>query len=125
MIIWVLIGLFTPGGDLIGSQREAGSDEAPPDVGGSPPHRSASGEPPVEARRAHGVVARAGEEDAGEARVLVVIPPDDAGQRRLEGGGDEGVAVEGGEGAGPGHLSALTADLMEPFVELEVIKKEN
>lgn len=60
----------------------------------------------------------------GEVGPLVVLPPDDAGQRGVEGDGDgvedvSGVSVERREGAVMGHVSEVTAHLIKSFVQLK------
>ncbi|TNN25703.1 hypothetical protein EYF80_064165 [Liparis tanakae] len=98
--------------------KKKNSDEAPPGVGPPPPR------PPPEARRgANGVVARPGEEEPGEARVQVVLPPEEAGQRGqegagAEGGGAKGVPEERGQAGAGCHMTALPAELMGRLVEL-------
>lgn len=70
--------------------------------------------------RTDGVVARSREEAVREVRSLVVLAPDDTGQRRVEGGGVEdvsGVSVERREGM-MASASEVKTDLMKPFVKL-------
>lgn len=75
-------------------------------------------------RRVDGVVARSGEEATGEVWSLVVLPPNDAGQRREggQGGGVEDVpGVERRDGdAASSSLSAAT--LIELFVKLPPVR---
>lgn len=75
-------------------------------------------------KRADGVVAGAGQEAAGEVRSLVVLPANDARQRRVEGDGHRakdvaGVSVEGRKRAVTGQMSEITAGLINPSVKLE------
>lgn len=100
------------------------SDETSSDVCRSSPPRSASAEVVRRPRRTDGVEARTGEEAAGEVRSLIVLPPDDTGQRGVEGVGDgvedvSGVSVERREGAVVRNPSQVTAKLVRPFVELK------
>lgn len=103
------------------------SDESSPDVCRSSSHRSQSrGSSDGVFRPTDGVRAMARQEDAGEARPLVVVPPDDAGQRGVEGDGDRvedvpGIPVERREGAVTSPVSELTADLIALFVKLSPV----
>ena len=70
--------------------------------------------------RTDGVVARSGEEAVREVGSLVVLAPDDPGQRRVEGGGLEdvsGVSEERREGM-MASASEVITDLIKPFVKL-------
>lgn len=75
-----------------------------------------------------GVEARAGEEAVGEVRSLVVLPPDDPGQRGVQGDGDgvedvPGGSVERREEVAARLASHLQADLKGPSVKLEAERK--
>lgn len=109
------------------NRRSRGSDETSPHVCGSTSQRSDEVDHGSLVRiwkRTDWVVAGAGQQAVGEVCSLVVLPADDAGQRRVEGYGhsaDTGVWVE----AVTSHTVKVTAGLIGLLVKLKTNKSEN